>query len=116
MQLHIAEAGEQLETDYGVHELPCADNPPQQDSAGIVVSHALVSRIEVLEAENDLLRSQSREKHYFRLEDIQHDDKLVSFYTGFVSFMVLAAFFDFLGPVVNHLNYWGEKEKVLQRH
>ena len=116
LQLHIAEAGEQLETDYGVHELPCADNPPQQDSAGIVVSRALLSRIEVLEAENNLLRSQSREKHYFRLEDIQHDDKLVSFYTGFVSFMVLAVFFDFLGPVVNHLNYWGEKEKVLQRH
>ena len=115
LQLHIAEAGEQLETDYGVHELPCTDNPPQQDSSSIVVNRALLARIEILEAENDQLQSKSREKHYFRLEDIQHDDKLVCFYTGFVSIMVFNAFFDFLGPVVNHLNYWGEKERITPR-
>ena len=70
LQLHSAEAGEQLETDYGVHELPCTDNPPQRDSSSIVVNRALLALIEVLEAEHDQLQSKSREKHYFRLEDI----------------------------------------------
>ena len=30
--------------------------------------------------------------------------------------MVFLAFFEFLGPVVEHLNYWGSKEGVRQRH
>ena len=47
---------------------------------------------------------------------MQHNDKLVRFYTGFVSYAVFLAFFDFLRPVVDHLNYWGSKEGVRQRH
>lgn len=55
------------------------------------------------------------EKHFFRIEDIQNDDKKISFYTGFISYMVFCAFFEFLGPVVDNLNYWGSKERVSQR-
>ncbi len=44
---------------------------------------------------------------YFRVENIRHDDGLVRFYTGFVSYEVLLAFFDFLEPVVENLEYWG---------
>ena len=36
--------------------------------------------------------------------------KLVQFYTGLLSYTVFLAFFEFLGPVVEHLNYWGSKE------
>ena len=37
-------------------------------------------------------------------------DALVKFYTEFISFMVFQAFYDFLGPAVNELNYWGAKD------
>lgn len=80
-----------------------------------LLSHALLSRIELLESENVQLKSLAKEKSNFRIEHIEYNDKLVSVYTGFVSFMVFTAFFEFLGPVVEHLNYWGEKEGVRQR-
>ena len=73
---------------------------------------ALLARIEVLEAENAQLKSEPQ-KAYFQLEDIEHDDNLVRFYTGFVSFSIFIAFFEFLGPVVNHLNYWGSKGRTI---
>ena len=48
---------------------------------------------------------------YFRLECIVHDHSLVRFYTGFGSYELLLAFFEFLGPFVDHLNYWGSKQR-----
>ena len=85
-----------------------------KSSTEVVVNTALLARIEVLEAENAQLKSEPR-KAYFRLEDIEHDDNLVRFYTGFVSFAIFIAFFEFLGPFVNHLNYWGSKECIRKR-
>ncbi len=41
--------------------------------------------IELLEGEIKKLREAQKENSHFRIEDIQHDDKMVSFYTGFVS-------------------------------
>ena len=38
------------------------------------------------------------------------------FYTGFVTFQILLYFFEFLGPVVDKLNYWGTKEGERSRH
>ena len=71
-----------------------------------------MARIEILESENAKIKEESSKKQNFRIEDIQNNDKLVSFYTGFVSFMVFSAFFEFLGPVVYNLNYWGSKERI----
>ena len=45
-----------------------------------------------------------------------NDDKLVWFYTGSISFSVFLVFFEFLGPVVEKLNYWGSKEGEQQQH
>ena len=73
-----------------------------------VVDRALLARIKFVEAENVSLKQKITSNH-FRLEQIQHDNRLVRFYTGFISFAVYLAFFDFLGDVVNHLNYWGSK-------
>ena len=106
----IAMVGEQLSTDIGVHELPNEDGLPQS-STEIVVNTALLARIEALEAENARLKSEPQKAH-FRLGDIEHDDDRVRFYTGFAIFI---AFFEFLGPVVNHLNYWGSKEGIRKR-
>jgi len=79
----------------------------------VVVNTALVARIEALEAEARGLRSKHNTKSVqFRLENITHSDSLVRFYTGFQSYEILVAFFEFLGPSVNKLRYWGSKNNV----
>ena len=64
-----------------------------------------MARIELLESEITEMKEESFKKKHLRIEDIQDNDKLVSFYTGFISFMVYSAFFEFLGPVVYNLHY-----------
>ena len=76
---------------------------------------ALLTRLELLESEKKKVEMKKSEKRYFRIEDIQHDDKLVQFYTGFTSYALFLAFFELLGPVVHHLNFWGSKEGVRKR-
>lgn len=115
--------GEQLDTNYTVHELPGASssecNVPssstvatndQEDSVDCVVNAGLLSKIELLEAENHRLKTAKVCQH-FRIDQLQSNDRLFRFYTGFISYAVFLAFFKFLGPVVNELNYWGCKEK-----
>ena len=77
---------------------------------------ALLARIEMLEAENKKLTVQLKEseqrKKTFRLEDIQYDDVLLfCFYTGFKSYRIFEAFYEFLGPATDHLKTTGEKRK-----
>ena len=123
-QLETAAIGEQFVSDYSVYEVPSlADNNEPSTSSQLtssdtqVINRALLARIELLEAENTSLKAeiQQQAKSQFRLEDVQHDDKLFRFYTGFISYSVFLAFFEFLGPVVEKLNYWGSKEGERQR-
>lgn len=88
-QTHIATPGEQLETDYEVHQLPHSDSPSWEDSSNIIVSRALLACIEVLEA---AIKNPNKRKAAFLHKRYPHDDKLVSFYTGFSSFMGFTAF------------------------
>ena len=114
-QLQTAMIGQQLlESDYHVHELPACDEPTN-DSCSATINAAFVARIEMLEAENAKLKSQTEDQKYFRIERVEHDDNLVCFYTGFVSYTIFIAFFDFLGPVVHQLHYWGSREGDRQR-
>ena len=99
--------GKQLLTDIDAHELPNEVGLPQSSAEVVVVNIALLARIEALEAENALLKSEPQKVH-FRLKDIEHGDNLVRFSTGFVSYTVFIAF-EFLGPIVNHMNYWDPK-------
>lgn len=89
----------------------------RREDLEITVNAALMARIELLEQENASLKRAvvSSCKKPFRLEDIAHDDRLVRCYTGFPSYAVLLAFFDFLGPAVNHLEYWGSKKSSTSR-
>ena len=70
----------------------------------------LTSRIEYLVAENQKLKNNltSQREKLFRIEHITNSDSLITFYTRFIS-LILMLFFEFLGPEVNHLNYWGTK-------
>ena len=70
----------------------------------MLVNTALLARIEALEAEK-----YEKKRHYFRLEQVKHDDKLIWIY--FVCHSL-----DFLGPVVNELRYRGEKAGQGLRH
>ena len=100
----LAPSTSQQESFAGTSEEP-------DDESSKAVHTGLLAYIELLESENAQLRSAPSNKKHFRIEDIQNDDKLVSFYTGFSSYMIFSAFFEFLGPVVNNLNYWGSKER-----
>ena len=40
------------------------------------------------------------------MESIKHDDKQIHYYTGFLSYRIFKACFDFLGPAVSSLTYW----------
>ena len=47
------------------------------------------------------------------MDDIKHDARFVQFYILDLSH---AVFLEFLGPVVDHLNYCGSKNGVRTRH
>lgn len=95
-----------------------AAQPPSD--TGVLVNTALLARVEALEAENSRLKRDldkcEKKRQYFRLEQVKHDDKLIRFYTGFVSYAIFLLFFNFLGPVVNELRYRGEKGGQGLRH
>ena len=79
-----------------------------------LMNEALLKRIKVLEEEKRGRLSDST-KLPFCIEQIQHDDKLVQFYTGFSSFRLFSAFFELLGPAVDHLYFWGSKDGARKR-
>ena len=122
----VAQTGEQLETEYQLHELPTDDSfsitsvdtatvlsstltsvSAAGTSAQVLVEKALLSRIEFLEAENkDLkLKLSKPEKKTFSVEGVAGNDDLVRLYTGFTTYSVFLAFYEFLGPSVNELTY-----------
>ena len=100
-------------------QAPPPDPSSAEKGAVVLVNTALVARIEALEAENRSLRKNvalSQSEGPFRVEQIKNDDQLIRFYTGFTSYVIFLTFFEFLGPVVNDLNYWGSKEGQHKRH
>ena len=45
----------------------------------------------------------------FCLENISRDDDKILFYTGFPNYATLKVCYDYLGPAVDNLTYWGSK-------
>ena len=134
--LMVAEVGEQLETDYQLHELPTDDSLSTATSSGVLsslsspfssvsvvdnstrvlVDKALLSRIELLEAENKDLKSKlSKLSKKTSVEDVAGNDELVKLYTGFTTYSVFLAFYEFLGPSVNELAYRGVSQCAQKR-
>lgn len=102
-----------------MHELPSeggsflssSEEVPPVADVQVTVNAALIAQIEALEVRNKDLTSQlaSKKCRHFRIEEVSHDDSLIQFYTGFQTYALLFAFFEFLGPSVNCLQYWGAK-------
>jgi len=112
--LQVFEIGESSSTDS---QSACIKSPEssqdkttgkQTQEPDPVIYAALLAKIELLEAENSKLKKQG--EIFFRIENIMCDDKLIRFYTGFCSYKTFEAFFEFLGPAKDELNYWGTKE------
>ena len=95
-----ASISEPLLSSYGVHELP-----GYGDNRDIFLDTALAARTESLEAETEHLQStlSTTKPTYFRVQQISGNDALTRFYTGFASYEILLAFFEFLGPAVYKL-------------
>ena len=103
--------GEPLLSDYSVHELPSLGGTSEESGT------ALAARVEYLEAETKHLSSCIGTKRIpllFRVEQIL-DDSLIKFYTGFASYTLFLSFFEFLGPSMYRLNYWGDGERKTSR-
>jgi len=106
-----ASIGEPLLSDFGVHELPGYDGGRNK-----LVDTALTARIEMLESQMQHLKGHDCTKTaFFRIEKIAENDSLIRFYTGFISFEILLTFFEFLGPAVHKLRYWGESDRKTSR-
>ena len=120
--LMVAEVGEQLETDYQLYELSTDDSlststssavlsspfssvSVSDNSTRVLVDKALLSRIELLEAENKDLKSKlsKMSRKTFSVEDVAGNDDLVKLYTGFTTYSVFLAFYEFLGLSVMNL-------------
>ena len=114
----VVDTGEAYFSDYQVHVVPSDDSSlslphvlESNTQASVVVQTGLLSRIELLEARiNELTKKSSHKKPVcFGLEIIAEKDMLIRFYTGFQSYEFLMAFYEFLGPSLNKLQYWGTK-------
>lgn len=113
----VASVGEPLLTDYRVHELPDIEDTQLYSlsfSEKEVLNRALLARVEYFEAENQKLRA----KHNQSTSDLKMSQTmiLIRFYTGLPSYEVFLAVFDFLGPAVNKLHYWGTKASQSGKH
>ena len=69
-----APIGEQLQCNFSIDELPTGNRDPSPNIT------ALEAEVEFLRAENDRLKRKCTEqaKTYFRIENIKHDDSLVT--------------------------------------
>ena len=134
--LLVAAVGEQLDSDYTVLELPTDDIMsesgcstqtsttlgsasalPHQNTE-VLVSTALLVRIEALESENKQLKelnSITGCNHNLTVGNIAANDDLVKLYTGFQGYGDLLTFYEFLGPSVDDLTYWGEGQYTRKR-
>ena len=91
------------------------DDSATNSSLSSTVSCSDTARIELLQGEILMLSRKLKtieelKTAVFTIDCIANDDNLIRFYTGFTSYDIFVAFFEFLGPSVTQLDYWGEKD------
>ena len=117
MQLPLSSATT-LFVDSALQEIPAIiHRSSTADNEQYKLNSALIARVEILEAENAKLKNTiSKAKLTLTVEDLKDDENLFSFYTGFKSYNLFLAFFEFLGPAVYKLNYWGSKTTQVRKN
>ena len=73
--------------------------------------NVLLHRIDALESQNELLKSQFINAK-FSLDRFSNNDDHVAYYTGFKNFKMLMIFWRYLGDKVNHLTLWHGKQTM----
>ena len=86
----------------------CEEEPIQMIDAGIQVSDDSKNVIAELTKKISSLEEQLFASK-FRLENVCEDDNKILFYTGFSDYTTLKVCFNYLGPGVHKLIYWGSK-------
>ena len=108
-----------IESEYSLHELPM-DDSKESDVGEVVLHTAVLSKIEALQSENQQLRKQladlTSSVQVFTASAFAANNKLIKLYTGFPSYEIFIYFYGFLGPSVDKLTYWGDKEFTRKRH
>ena len=90
-----------------------SENAASKQNAQVLVNTALLAQIEALEAENKLLKEHNSTRtgpscnKKLTISDIAANDGLVKLYTGFRCHEDFMSFYEFLGPAVDELKYWG---------
>lgn len=102
----FAITGQKLLDDIVVKGLPCTSTDrPDNSCSNPVVYTALLAQIEVLEAENKKLKFNSVRLNTVRKLLGWKISKTMMDSSGFTSFRIFEAFYEFLGPATQHLNY-----------
>ena len=84
--------------------------PAEESTVNAAVQSSMeCSRCSELVQELQQLKAALANTH-FGIHSIQEDDSLISYYTGFPTYKVLQSFFEFLGPSVHKLTYWGSNK------
>jgi len=106
-------------SDYSVHDFPsdelCMDDSvsaPRTETEVVVFSFLYWSSWSW--GSWTMIQAQHKVRPFLSW-NITHSDSLVRFYTGFQSYEILVAFFEYLGPSVNKLRYWCSKNKVSEK-
>ena len=98
-----------------------SENAAIDQNTQVLVNTALLARIEALEAENKRLKEHTSTttgpscNRKLTFSDIAANDGLVKLYTGFKCHEDFMSFYEFLGPAVDELKYWGDKEFTRKR-
>jgi len=80
------------------------------DTTTLMTSESTIEKLQQDIAELKIkLEALTAEK--FCLQRFAGSDSDIRFYTGFPSYAILCSFYEFLGPAVNQLNYWGSDFK-----
>ena len=98
-----------------------SENTAIDQNAQVLVNTALLARIEALETENKRLKEHTSTttgpscNRKLTISGIAANDGLVKLYTIFQCHEDFMSFYEFLGPAVDELKYWGDKEFTRKR-
>jgi hypothetical protein len=77
----------------------------EESSVAVQTDQTTESYLQLQEENAHLIKQLALSK--FRLCNMLQDDEKIKYYTGFPIYATIKAFYIFLGPAVDNLNYWG---------
>lgn len=93
---------------------PCDDAPQQESDVVRLQREIELLKVELADCKEKLIEVEKEKEilleRQFSLDKIKDDDSAILFYTGFPNYTSLIAFYNFLEPKLQKMQYWkGEK-------